>query len=131
MHVEVGPVSVAKSVLVVEDEALIRTLVAEELEEAGYTVLEAESADSALAILEDATVDLVITDVRMPGRQTGLDVAAWVRKNRPLTRIVVMSGYVHDEVATVAAQFDAFVRKPFKPADLLDQARALMSAVQP
>lgn len=126
MFAKTSAVSAAKSILVVEDEALIRMLIAEELEEAGYAVREAETADGALAILGDAAVDLVITDIRMPGMRTGLDVAAWLRANHPQTRIVVMSGFVHEEVTTTAAQYDVFIRKPFKPADLLDHARTLL-----
>ena len=113
-------------ILVIEDEALIRTLISVELEDAGFAVMEAENADDALSLLAQQDTDLVITDVRMPGLKTGLDVAAWLRTHRPQTKVIVMSGYVHEEVSSAAAQFDAFMRKPFKPYELVDQARALL-----
>jgi len=121
------PSPAAVMVLVVEDEALIRMLVAMEFEEAGYAVSEATNADEALSLLERTDVDLVVTDVRMPGAKTGLEVAAWLRAHRPRTKVIVMSGYVHEEVSTVATQFDAFIRKPFKPTEVLEQANALLT----
>jgi CheY-like chemotaxis protein len=68
------------TVLVVEDETLIRELVAEELEVAGYTVVIANDADQAIAILEARQdIHLVFTDINMPGSMDGLKLAAAVR----------------------------------------------------
>jgi len=115
------------TVLLVEDETLIRMLLAEELEDAGYRVIEAGSADDAIDLLAAAAVDLVVTDVKMPGARSGLDLAAWVRGNRPAAKVVVMSGYVHEEVVS-AAGIDAFVSKPFKPVDVAAVVERLLSA---
>jgi CheY-like chemotaxis protein len=118
-----------RTILIVEDETLIRLVLADELEGAGYSVIEAETADQALRLMaERHDVDLVITDVRTPGAMTGLDVATWLREHRPAVKVVVMSGYVHEEVASVAAAFDAFVKKPFWPGDLLTLSATLLAS---
>ena len=116
-----------RHVLVVEDETLIRTLLAMELEDAGFTVTEAGSGDEAFAMLEDSVkADLVVTDVRMPGTRDGLQLAAWLRDRYPATRIIVMSGFVHESVTSIAETYDAFVRKPFDPAAVVRIAIGLL-----
>lgn len=116
------------TILVVEDEALIRTVLTMELEDAGYEVVEAGSADDAIRLLADlGIIDLMITDVKMPGTMTGLDLASLVRERRLSIKIVVMSGYVHEEVAASASSFDAFVRKPFRPVELTELVHTLLA----
>jgi CheY-like chemotaxis protein len=81
------------TVLVVEDETLIRELVAEELEDAGYTVVIANDADQAIAILEARQdIRLVFTDIDMPGSMNGLKLAAAVRDRWPPVHIIITSG---------------------------------------
>jgi two-component system, response regulator PdtaR len=80
-------------VLVVEDEAMIREFVAEDLQEAGYHVLMARNADAAVDMLEARQdIRLVFTDVNMPGSMDGLQLAACVRDRWPRVHIVVTSG---------------------------------------
>ncbi len=80
-------------VLVVEDEGIVRETSAQELMDAGYEVLEAESAEKALAILKaGATVAVLFTDVNMPGQLDGLDLAHLVHKRWPAVRLIVTSG---------------------------------------
>jgi len=82
-------------VLVVEDETLIRELVAEELEVAGYTVVIANDADQAIAILEARQdIHLVFTDINMPGSMDGLKLAAAVRDRWPPVHIIITSGKI-------------------------------------
>ena len=79
-------------VLVVEDETLIRELVAEELEVAGYTVVIANDADQAIAILEARQdIHLVFTDINMPGSMDGLKLAAAVRDRWPPVHIIIIT----------------------------------------
>ena len=81
------------TVLVVEDETLIRELVAEELEEAGYSVVVANNADQAIAILEGRQdIHLVFTDIDMPGSMDGLILAAAVRDRWPPVHIIITTG---------------------------------------
>jgi DNA-binding NtrC family response regulator len=114
------------SVLLVEDEALIRVLLAEELTDAGFLVVEAANVDQALEQLQATHVDLVVTDVRMPGDKDGLDLAAWVHAHCPAVPVMVMSGYVHEAVVAGSATCIGFIRKPFMPAELVDRVRAVM-----
>jgi two-component system, response regulator PdtaR len=80
-------------VLVVEDEAFVRELSVQALIDAGYQVLEAESAKQALSILEsDAAVAVLFTDVNMPGELNGLDLAHLVHERWPAVRLLVTSG---------------------------------------
>ena len=98
-------------VLVVEDEALIRELVADELEVAGYTVVIANDADQAIAILEARQdIHLVFTDVNMPGSMDGLKLAAAVRDRWPPVHIIITSGKIRPlEIPANAL----FIPKPY------------------
>ena len=99
------------TVLVVEDETLIRELVAEELEEAGYTVVIANDADQAIAILEARQdIHLVFTDIDMPGSMDGLKLAAAVRDRWPPVHIIITTGKVRPlEIPANAL----FIPKPY------------------
>jgi PleD family two-component response regulator len=73
-----------KRILVVEDEVLIRCLICDDLREAGFVVVEAENADEASSYLASgAPVDLIFSDVHMPGSMDGLDLARRIRNERP------------------------------------------------
>jgi DNA-binding NtrC family response regulator len=80
------------TVLVVEDEFFIREDVCGHLEEYGFNVLQATNADEALAtLLSRADVELVFTDVRMPGSMDGLQLARWVLDHRPNIAVIIAS----------------------------------------
>ena len=82
-----------KRILVVEDEVLIRCLISDELRDAGFVVVEAQNADEASSYLASgATVDLIFSDVHMPGAMDGLDLARRIRNERPLLPIILTSG---------------------------------------
>ena len=99
------------TILVVEDETLIRELVAEELEVAGYTIVIANDADQAIAILEARQdIHLVFTDVNMPGSTDGLKLAAAVRDRWPPVHIIITSGKIRPlEIPANAL----FIPKPY------------------
>ena len=81
------------TVLVVEDEFLIRQVLQIELEDAGYEVILADSADAAIAILEARSdIHLVFTDIDMPGSMDGLKLAACVRDRWPPIHIIITTG---------------------------------------
>ncbi|MEM8851738.1 MAG: ATP-binding protein [Pseudomonadota bacterium] len=119
---EDGPAPTGRRrVLLVEDEAPVRAFATRALKLRGFEVLEAASAEEALATLEDEdmTVDLFVTDVIMPG----LDGPTWVRQamaNRPNVRTVFMSGYAQDALSENAPPVPnaQFLPKPFSLADL-------------
>jgi len=81
------------TVLVVEDEAITRDMIAEELEDAGFTVVIAMNADHAISILENRLdIHLVFTDIDMPGSMDGLKLAAAVRDRWPPIHIIITTG---------------------------------------
>lgn len=99
------------TVLVVEDEALIRELVAEELELAGYSIVIASDADQAIAIHEARPdIHLVFTDINMPGSMDGLKLAAAIRDRWPPVHIIITSGKIRPlEIPANAL----FIPKPY------------------
>ena len=81
-----------KMILVVDDEALLRSFVRAILEDHGYSVKEAATAHDALVLLDDDGIDAVLTDIEMPGGLNGLDLAHMIRAMWPSKPLVVMSG---------------------------------------
>jgi CheY-like chemotaxis protein len=111
------------SVLVVEDEVLVRLDLGSHLERAGYRVIEAGSAAEAIEILErDSSIRVVFTDIRMPGDMDGVALARCVRERWPPTIIVVCSG--NSEEAIELADI-LLLDKPYVP----DQVAAVLDAV--
>ena len=109
------------TVLLVEDEAPVRAFASRALRLRGHSVLEADSAEDALHILEDMdiAIDIFVTDVIMPG----MDGPTWVAKAleaRPDTRVVFVSGYAEDGVTETQARIpnSVFLPKPFSLKDL-------------
>ena len=83
------------TILVVDDEELVRTSTAEFLRYCDFNVVEAGNADEAMTLLATGfRVDFVFSDVRMPGPHDGFDIAGWVRANRPGTPVLLTSGYL-------------------------------------
>ena len=119
----------AGTVLVVEDEASVRRLIAGVLEKAGYGVLSAESGPAALAVLRahSGTVDMLLSDVVMP-EMSGPELARALREHDPGLRVCFMSGYTEDEVFRHGIQTsdETFLEKPFTPAELERRVRSLL-----
>src|SRR3979411_2485793 len=85
--------AVPASVLVVEDEMRLRMRAVDMVEDAGFTAIEAVNADDALAILESRTdIELLFTDIQMPGSMDGLKLAYAVHERWPLIKIILVSG---------------------------------------
>lgn len=102
------------TVLLVEDELFVRMIGADALSEAGYRVIEASDADEALARLEHSDdVQVLFTDIRMPGSMDGLQLAGEVHRRWPAIRILLTSG---DTRPTGAAIPDdgRFLAKPYR-----------------
>ena len=100
------------TVLVVEDDFLVRICAADALSEAGFQVLEAADAPEALALLDRAPVDVVFTDVNMPGEFDGLGLAERVARRWPGVAVVVTSGRGFPNGLAAGARF---VPKPYMP----------------
>ena len=113
----------AAKILLVEDEVLVRELLALELTEAGYHVLEAADGDEALAHLAAGhDLTLLLTDIRLPGAHDGWAVAAAARANRPDLPVIYITGYSEREVQPVPGGI--LFRKPFRAADIVAAVRA-------
>ena len=103
-----------KTILIVEDELFVRMIGADALEEAGYAVLEAGSADEALQVLEKADhVEVLFTDIRMPGSMDGLRLAEVVHERWPNIRILVTSGDVRPSPDDIPDD-GRFLAKPYR-----------------
>src|SRR4051812_13266426 len=81
-------------VLCVEDEALLRVDIADYLRQHGFTVIEAATADEAMKLLTvpNISVDLVFTDIQMPGTMDGIGLVRWLGLHRPWVRVAITSG---------------------------------------
>lgn len=116
------------SVLVVEDEALIRFNIATFLEDEGFEVLEAGNAEQAIAILvERPDIQLLFTDIDMPGSMDGLRLSAYVRDRWPPVRIIVASGKRLVEI-TDLPDGSMFYSKPYQMGDVVRSMRELVRA---
>lgn len=110
----------AATVLVVVDVFLIRFMVSDALQDAGLTVLEASNADEALLILRSGVqIDLVFSDVQMPGVADGLELLAHLREFFPAVPVIITSGYLAagEALSRGAAKF---LEKPYSPDDALE-----------
>jgi CheY-like chemotaxis protein len=89
-----APRSSAYTILVVEDDAMVRMPISEYLRDCGYTVLEAGDAAEAIAtMLAAEQVSVVFSDIRMPGPMDGFGLARWLQNNHPDVPILLTSGY--------------------------------------
>ncbi len=115
-------------VLVVEDEPLLRTFSADMLMDAGFDVVEAANADEALLVLEAADdINVVFTDVEMPGHIDGFALAQRIATRWPKIGVVITSGRRLPESALDPAS-QWFVSKPFKIAQVVDVIDAFVQA---
>ena len=109
------------TILVAEDNAILRLDACELLKDHGYTVVEAANADEAIKLMESRKdIRILFTDIEMPPGCNGLELAYEVHNRWPAVLLVITSGRVEparDEIA----DHGIFIRKPYKPADLLAQ----------
>jgi len=116
----------SETVLVVEDEPMIRRMATALAEDEGFTVLEARNADAAIAILEDhPEVRIVFTDIHMNGSMDGLQLVAVAHDRWPPLRFVIVSGE-HRPASGEIPEGACFFAKPYHGASV---ARALHSLV--
>jgi CheY-like chemotaxis protein len=121
----------ADTILVVDDDPMIRTIVIAMLEDIGYHVLEADGAKAALALAGSWTagIDLILTDLVMPGGSGGRETAQRVRGIFPDARVLYMSGYSDDAVIRDGDAFEpgvGFIQKPFGSVELARQVREIL-----
>jgi DNA-binding NtrC family response regulator len=116
------------SVLVVEDEFLIRSAVVDYLSEAGHAVIEAANASSALDALNSSEVDVAVVDIRLPGQMGGLALVEWIQAHRPGVQIILASGDQNPAERTAGAKATLrFLEKPFAAAALQTMIEAALT----
>ncbi len=120
----------AKTVLVVEDDDDARATLAAMVKELGYRVLEAENGICALPFLKaDRPIDILLSDVVMPGGMSGVDLAKAAHKRRPDLKVLFVSGYDRMAIAQ-ATKYDDSLRLLNKPFSLTDLGRELLTLIQ-
>ena len=101
------------TVLIVENESLVRTEIAHIVSQAGLLVLEASDADEAITLLDaHPEIEVMVTDIRMPGSMDGIRLAHHVRHRWPPVKIIIASGRLETELSELPPGSD-FIAKPF------------------
>jgi CheY-like chemotaxis protein len=127
------PAKIAETVLVVEDEVLIRLVIAEYLRDCGYKVIEAANADEAVLVLQqtERRIDVVFSDVEMPGSMDGFGLAQWVRANRPDIEVILAGSVARAVDAAADLCAGGSVPKPYEPQTVHDRIRRLLAGRTP
>jgi CheY-like chemotaxis protein len=117
----------SRTVLVVEDEWIVRLIAAETLRDAGFEVVEAEDAQQALALVTSRRdIGVLFTDINMPGDLDGIALAWRVRQVKPDIGVILTSGKIRP--APGEAPEGAFLAKPYSPQDMTRTVSALLAA---
>lgn len=120
-----------RSVMVVEDDSAIRLVLRTNLEDEGYQVVEAETAEQALVLNVDRKADVVLVDLRLPGIH-GLDLVRSLRATSHVPIIIVTAQTdSHDVVAGLEAGADDYVTKPFVAKELMARIRSQIRRTTP
>ena len=115
------------TVLVVDDEPVVRDVVVRYLEQAGYRTLQAADGDSARELLEQETPSLVVLDLMLPGGTDGLALCRWIRARSGLPVIMVTAlGEEADRLAGLELGADDYLTKPFSPRELTARVNAVL-----
>jgi DNA-binding response OmpR family regulator len=119
------------TVLVVDDEQIVREVVCTYLARAGYEVLEAADGESARAILEQGRPSLVVLDLMLPGTD-GLELCRWIRTSSELPVIMLTArGEEADRIVGLELGADDYVTKPFSPRELVARVRTVLRRSAP
>jgi len=102
------------SILVVDDELLIRDLLYDFFQDQGWEISIADNGKKAMEILKSKDVDLLLTDIKMP-EMDGLDLTGYVRENYPELPVILMTGFpsVDSAVTALRAKVEDYIIKPF------------------
>ena len=116
----------ARTILLVDDEFTIRKLVSQSLQECGYEVLEAHCGRDAVELSEqhEGTIDLLLSDIVMPGGVTGVELARLLKLSRPDMKVILMSGY--DQAMLAEDTEWPFIPKRFKPSTLMERVKHIL-----
>ena len=119
------------TVLVVEDEMLIRSAVAEYLRKLGYTVVEAADAAEAVAVFSSGEpIDVVLCDVELPGTMDGLSLGRWINRRRSAPPVLLTSGRSIGLSAGERTAF-SFIAKPYRLPALAERLKQVLASRDP
>ena len=118
--------SAAPVVLIVENDVLLRLVTASNLRDAGFEVIEAANCAEALRVLDRIPVDVLFSDIDMPGNLDGLALAQWVHRSQADTRIVLTSGAAR--TPGDVKEYASFLPKPYAEKDVERLLRSVLSS---
>jgi DNA-binding response OmpR family regulator len=120
------------TVLVVEDEPMVRDVVARYLESDGHRVVTAEDADTARGMIEREAPSLVLLDVMLPGATDGLALCRWIRSSSELP-VILLTARVEeaDRIIGLELGADDYVTKPFSPRELATRVKTVLRRARP
>jgi DNA-binding NtrC family response regulator len=116
--------SAAPVVLIVENDVLLRLVTASNLREAGFEVIEAANPVEALRVLDCIPVDVLFSDIDMPGKMDGLALAQWVHRSQVDTRIILTSGAAR--TPGEVKEYASFLPKPYAEKDVERLLRSVL-----
>jgi DNA-binding NtrC family response regulator len=122
--------AVQETILVVEDDVLIRMPITQYLRDCGYKVIEAVNANEAMAVLShrETIVDIVFSDIEMPGSVDGFGLAKWIRENRPGLAVVLAGTVPRTVDAAKELCEDGPLPKPYDAQAVHNRIRRLLAA---
>ena len=117
------------SILVVDDEDALRTVLSSELESEGYSVGTAGDGDEAISVLQGKSFDLVLLDIKMP-RVDGFEVLRFIKERFPATKVIMLTGFADLKNAIESKKLGAedFVSKPYDLVDLLTTIERVLTS---
>ncbi|HTY10164.1 MAG: response regulator [Bacteroidota bacterium] len=117
------------SILVVDDEDALRTVLSSELESEGYVVATAGDGDEAISVLQGKSFDLVLLDIKMP-RVDGFEVLRFIKERYPATKVIMLTGFADLKNAIESKKLGAedFVSKPYDLVDLLTTIERVLTS---
>lgn len=126
------PFNPVHSILVVEDEVLIRLVLAEHLRGCGYRVIEASSGEEAVQVLEsEQSVEILFTDVHLSGAIDGFALSRRAKRLRPGIRVIITSGAERAaQQASDLCDDEPYLTKPYDPAALVREIRRLLGSTE-
>jgi DNA-binding response OmpR family regulator len=120
------------TVLVVDDEPIVRDVVGRYLERDGHRIVAAEDGDSARQLIVRQAPDLVVLDVMLPGETDGLALCRWIRSRSELAVILLTArGEETDRIVGLELGADDYVTKPFSPRELATRVRTVLRRAAP
>jgi DNA-binding response OmpR family regulator len=120
------------TVLVVDDEAMVRDVVTRYLERDGHRVIEAADGEAARSLIERESPSLVLLDVMLPGRTDGLELCRWIRATSDLP-VILLTARVEetDRIVGLELGADDYVTKPFSPRELATRVKTVLRRARP